>query len=50
MLVQYRSQAKNMHDINKISAITIAFMSLLAAASTDQESDSGKNRVFSSSV
>lgn len=42
MLVEYRSQAKNMHNINKISVITIALMSLIAAATTDQKSDSGK--------
>lgn len=42
MLVEYRSQAKNMHNINKISVITIALASLIAAAATDQKSDSGK--------
>lgn len=46
MLVKYRSRAKNMHDINKISLIRIASMSLIAAARTDQKSDSGKMGVF----
>lgn len=49
MLVKYRSQAKNVHNITKIYMRTTSYMSLIAAATTDHESDSGK-MFFSSPV
>jgi len=41
IFVKYRSRAKNMHNISKIYMITIPYISLTVATSTDRKSDCG---------